>query len=91
MLLSLVENAVKHGIEPRREGGEIVIRATMSDGKLRVSVTDTGRGLSAIPGDGVGLANLRERLHAIYGGAGRLSLESNLPSGVIAAIEIPHG
>jgi sensor histidine kinase YesM len=91
MLLSLVENAVKHGIEPRREGGNINIRATVSGGRLRVSVTDTGRGLSALPGAGVGLANLRERLHAIYGDAGRITLESNLPNGVIAMIEIPHG
>ena len=67
MLPSLVENAIKHGLEPQREGGRVVIRATESNGVLRLSVLDSGRGFAETVGSGVGLANIRERLAALYG------------------------
>lgn len=96
MLPSLVENAIKHGLEPQREGGRIdvvVQRVFMVAGdRIRVMVKDTGRGLTDAPtqaGGGVGLSNIRERLIAIYGDAGKLTLESNDPKGVIASIEVP--
>lgn len=96
MLPTLVENAVKHGLEPLREGGRIdllVSRVGRSDGeRIRVVVRDTGRGLSDEPmqsGSGVGLANLRERLKAIYAGRGQFTLDANLPRGVVASIEVP--
>jgi hypothetical protein len=96
MLPSLVENAIKHGLEPQREGGRIdvvVERLLEANGEtLRVQVMDTGRGLSDTPtqtGSGVGLSNLRERLAALYGARGRFTLTSNDPKGVVARIEVP--
>jgi hypothetical protein len=89
MLPSLVENAIKHGLEPQREGGMVRIGASLQGGKLRMVVSDTGRGFSDTPGAGVGLANIRERLAALHGDAARLKLEANVPHGVVAAIELP--
>lgn len=89
MLPSLVENAIKHGLEPQREGGTIHISATMESDRLRLWVADTGRGFSDTPGAGVGLANIRERLAALYGETARLTLEANTPRGVIATIDVP--
>ncbi len=96
MLPSLVENAIKHGLEPQREGGRIDVIVqpvfTATGRRIKVSVKDTGRGLTDAPtqaGGGVGLSNIRERLIAIYGDAAKLTLESNDPKGVVASIEIP--
>ena len=89
MLPSLVENAIKHGLEPQREGGTVHITASLDAGRLRVVVSDTGRGFSETPGAGVGLSNIRERLAALYGGGAKLTLEANEPRGVIATIEVP--
>jgi hypothetical protein len=89
MLISLVENAVKHGIDPCCECGSIVIRAREEEGRLKVSVADTGEGVMAQKGGGVGLANIRERLKALYGASARLVLEENAPRGVVASIEVP--
>ena len=89
MLPSLVENAIKHGLEPQREGGEVRIGATLDGGRLKLSVADTGRGFAETLGAGVGLANIRERLAALYGDAARLTLEGNSPRGVVATIEVP--
>ncbi|HEX4944798.1 MAG TPA: histidine kinase [Usitatibacteraceae bacterium] len=89
MVPSLVENAIKHGLEPLREGGSVLITAQAQDGQLRLVVSDTGRGFGETVGTGVGLANIRERLAGLYGDKARLTLESNSPSGVIATIEVP--
>ena len=89
MLPSLVENAIKHGLEPQREGGTVLISAQALDGRLRLTVSDTGRGFGDTVGAGVGLANIRERLTGLYGESARLTLESNAPTGVIATIEVP--
>jgi hypothetical protein len=99
MLPSLVENAIKHGLEPQKEGGRVDVIVTSipaATGKrVRIEVRDTGRGLtasSATAGTGVGLSNIRERLIALYGEggtAGRLTLESNQPKGVVATLEVP--
>ena len=89
MLPSLVENAIKHGLEPQREGGEVRISAALDGGRLKLIVADTGRGFAEVVGAGVGLANIRERLAALYGSAARLSLEGNEPHGVVATIEVP--
>jgi hypothetical protein len=91
MLPSLVENAIKHGLEPQREGGSVMITAQAQDGKLRLVVSDTGRGFGETVGAGVGLENIRERLAALYGAGAKLTLESNSPTGVIATIEVPMG
>jgi hypothetical protein len=90
MLPSLVENAIKHGLEPLREGGTVTIAAQETDGRIRVTVTDTGRGFGEAPGEGVGLANIRERLAALYASEARLTLEANEPRGVRAILEVPR-
>jgi signal transduction histidine kinase len=91
MLLTLVENSIKHGLEPKPEGGAVAISAGVAAGVLHVTVADTGLGLGAAGrgGTGVGLANLRERLRAMYGAAGRLTIEQGSAGGTIATIELP--
>jgi sensor histidine kinase YesM len=91
MLISLVENAVKHGVDPCCEHSTITIQAAEAEGRLRVAVADTGEGIVPKKGGGVGLSNIRERLHALYGHDARLTLEENAPHGVVAAIEVPAG
>jgi LytS/YehU family sensor histidine kinase len=92
ILQSLVENAIKHGLEPKAEGGSLTLTADIANGNLRVTVADTGLGfgVGARPGTGVGLANVRERLAALYGGRAKLVVETNTPSGTIATIEVPY-
>ena len=90
MLLTLVENAIKHGIAPQTEGGSIAIRAYADERQLRIEVRDTGAGLTQAAGTGMGLANVRERLTALFGAGARLVIEPNMPRGVVAAIEIPR-
>ena len=90
MLPSLVENAIKHGLEPQREGGTVRIFADAQENRLRVGVADTGRGFSETLGSGVGLENIRERLAALYGDKGKLTLVANEPQGVLATIEVPR-
>ncbi|HUP97573.1 MAG TPA: histidine kinase [Usitatibacter sp.] len=89
MLISLVENAIKHGVDPCCDAGTITIRAREESGRLKVSVTDTGEGVKPKTGGGVGLTNIRERLKALYGPSARLVLEENAPHGVVASIEVP--
>jgi hypothetical protein len=89
MLISLVENAVKHGVDPCCECGTITIRAREDEGRLRVSVEDTGEGITPKKGGGVGLSNIRERLKALYGTSARLVIEEREPRGVVASIEVP--
>jgi LytS/YehU family sensor histidine kinase len=92
ILQSLIENAVKHALEPKPEGGSITVTADIANGSLRVTVADTGLGFGAAgkPGTGVGLANVRERLAALYSGRARFTIEANSPSGTSAAIEVPY-
>jgi signal transduction histidine kinase len=91
MLITLVENAVKHGIEPLPEGGEITVSAhDRADGRLEVRVADTGAGLATdAPGQGIGLANIRERIAMLYGDGAALELEENVPRGFVARLLLP--
>lgn len=78
LLQPLVENAIKHGLEPKIEGGRITVSAAVQDGRLNIVVEDTGLGFGVATdtaGSGSGLANVRGRLKAIYGDAARLSIE----------------
>ena len=78
LLQPLVENAIKHGLEPKIEGGRITVSAVVQDGRLNIVVEDTGLGFGVATdtaGSGSGLANVRGRLKAIYGDAARLSIE----------------
>jgi LytS/YehU family sensor histidine kinase len=92
MLQSLVENSIKHGLEPKAEGGTLTISADVADGNLRVTVADTGLGFAAgtKSGTGVGLANVRERIAALYGSAAKVTIDANTPSGTIVTIEVPY-
>ncbi len=92
MIQSLVENAIKHGLEPKPEGGELAIKAEIVHGKLAVTVADTGLGFgkAATAGTGVGLANIRERLALLYGSAASLSVSENQPSGTVVKITVPY-
>ena len=92
-LITLVENAIKHGLEQKPGGGMInvtVVKDATDARNLRCEVADTGGGFStAASGTGIGLANIRERLNTLYGKRARLSLEANQPSGVKAVLIIP--
>jgi hypothetical protein len=88
-LSTLTENAIKHGLNPLPEGGEIAIQAHREGGRLKVGVADTGAGLRASGGPGAGIANLRARLAALYGGEGGLTLEANATRGIRATITVP--
>ena len=91
LIQPLVENAIKHGLEPKVDGGEILIRGIEKDGILRLEIVDTGMGFKAERESGMGLSNIRERLFSLYGNKGRLILEENSPQGLKATIEVPHG
>jgi signal transduction histidine kinase len=89
LLQPLVENAVRHGIEPKIGGGEIVIRAHIENAKLHIEVCDSGVGLIADAG-GTGLTNVRARLATLFGDAGRLALTNNVDNGATATLELPR-
>ncbi|HEY9103276.1 sensor histidine kinase [Chitinimonas sp.] len=89
MLLTLVENAIKHGIEPALRGGRIDVVARQEAEMLLVEVRDSGAGLKEGGASGVGLANVRERLALIYGGEAAVSLEENETGGCLARLQLP--
>ena len=89
MVITLVENAIKHGIHKSPGGGAVVVRARRNGKRLIVDVADTGVGFHGTSGKGVGLANIRARLSAVFGDRAELSLSANEPSGVVAAIAVP--
>ena len=92
MIQSLVENAIKHGLEPKPEGGTLTVRAEVQHGKLAVTVADTGVGFgnAATAGTGVGLANIRERLQLVYGGKASMLVAANTPSGTVVTLTVPY-
>ena len=91
MLQTLVENAIKHGLEPRTDGGTVWILAKEAEGQVAVTVADDGQGLggSTRGGTGIGLRNVRERLRLAYGAEANLSVVANFPNGVAATITVP--
>jgi sensor histidine kinase YesM len=93
ILQPLVENAVRHGIAPRSEGGRIMVRARRVASGLELEVEDDGPGLSAtLPGrsrEGLGLANTRARLAALYGPGHRLELGAGEHGGLRAQVRLP--
>ncbi|NHZ43413.1 sensor histidine kinase [Massilia aquatica] len=92
LLQPVIENAVAHGLEPKVEGGRIIIRATCRDDQLCIEVSDTGAGLGNAPpkpGGGVGLSNLRARLRSVYGASARVQLLENEPCGITVRLLLP--
>lgn len=90
MLLSLVENAIKHGLEPKPGPGQLIIRATAIGHDLRLSVTDDGIGLKDGLTAGLGLANIREQLALRYHGKASLTVATRPEGGTVAEIVIPR-
>jgi sensor histidine kinase YesM len=90
MLQSLIENAIKHGLEPKIAGGTITVRAYVVEATLHVDVCDDGIGIDLHAPDGVGLANIRERLALLYGGAAELVIEAPVTGGCCASIRLPY-
>jgi LytS/YehU family sensor histidine kinase len=89
-LLTLVENAVRHGIDPSEEGGRIDIHVEWRGDRCIMRVSDTGVGLGASGhGLGTGLSTLRERLRLIFGASANLQLSAQIPHGVCAELDIP--
>lgn len=90
MLQTLVENAIKHGLEPKTGGGHLRVNATVNDSKMILTVEDNGVGLAGTTaGSGIGLKNIRERLQLLYSDAASISLHVNAAGGVTAKLSLP--
>ena len=93
VLQLLVENAIRHGLAPRRTPGRVHIAARLNQDRLTLCVSDDGVGFGGQPGDsslGIGLRNAQARLGQLHGSDGRLTLENAKPHGTIATIHIPY-
>jgi hypothetical protein len=92
MIQSLVENAIKHGLEPKPEGGTLAVKAEIVHGNLAVTVADTGLGFgkAATAGTGTGLANIRERLKLRYGDKASMVVSENAPRGTVVTLTVPY-
>lgn len=89
LVLTLAENAIKHGIEPSLRGGDITVTAHEDAGQIRIAVHDSGVGMSDTPGNGTGLENVRSRLRLAYGESASLALSEAEP-GLLAELLIPR-
>ena len=96
LLQPLIENSIKHGLEPRIQGGTITIRSRIAGPSIVVEVEDDGVGMmhkppSALehPGNGIGMKNVRERLEVLYGNRARFTVVSRPGRGTLVSIEIP--
>ena len=89
MLQPLVENAIKHGLEPLRTGGTVRISAATDGTVLQVIVADSGRGAVPPTASGIGLRNLTDRLHALYGGHATLEITASA-DGTLVTIGLPE-
>jgi two-component system LytT family sensor kinase len=95
ILQPLVENALRHGIAPKIEGGAITLRANRRNGRLTVEVIDDGVGISGqrqpeVYGGGIGISNVRERLKVVYGQDFLMKIDSQPGKGTAIRIEIPE-
>lgn len=92
MLQPLIENAIIHGIEPKREGGEVSLQIKREQQNLKIEVRDTGVGLNHVSGhmgSGVGLSNLKQRVEALFLGKGEVSISESAQGGVCIRLSWP--
>jgi sensor histidine kinase YesM len=90
MLQTLIENAIKHGLEPKIAGGTVTVRAYVDGATLHVEVCDDGIGIDPHADDGIGLANIRERLQLLYGTNAELAIHTPAAGGACALIKLPY-
>ncbi len=91
LLQPLLENAIKHGLEPKIEGGKVALQARREGDSLRIIVSDTGLGFNGATSPGIGLRNVRERLDKLFGGKASLTIEENDSGGTRVVLVIPCG
>lgn len=89
LLQPLVENAIKHGLEPKIDGGTITLRAVREGDMLKLSVIDSGIGFTGATSGGIGLKNVRERIEKLFDGKGSMVIEENQPTGTKVQLTIP--
>jgi two-component system LytT family sensor kinase len=97
LLQPLVENSIKHGLSPKVEGGSIYLRSRVANSRLIIEVEDDGVGMGAAPleersswaGMGIGMANISERLHVLYGNTARMTIDSQQGKGTLIRIRLP--
>ncbi|MGA9461542.1 MAG: histidine kinase, partial [Terracidiphilus sp.] len=96
LLQPLIENSIKHGLEPRIHGGTVTLRSKLEGNRVRIEVADDGVGMGNRPqtalrrtGAGIGMKNVQERLEVLYGPQARFSVVSNPGRGTLVSIEIP--
>ena len=98
LLQPLVENSVKHGLAPKVDGGSITLRSRVQEGKLVIQVEDDGVGMSAPPavaaqsmssGTGIGMMNVAERLHVLFGDEGKMTVQNRDAQGTMVVVELP--
>lgn len=97
LLQPLVENSIKHGLSPKIEGGSIFLRSRLTDSRLIIEVEDDGVGMggaqleesSSWSGMGIGMANISERLHVLYGDTARMTIDSHQGKGTLVRIRLP--
>ena len=95
LLQPIVENCLKHGLAPKLEGGKIQLRTRNQDGRLVIEIEDNGVGISEeklphVYVEGIGLSNVRERLHVLYGADFQLHIRSQPGEGTLIRIEVPE-
>jgi two-component system LytT family sensor kinase len=96
LLQPLIENSIKHGLEPRINGGTVTLRSRLEGDRVRIEVADDGVGMANRPasalnrsGGGIGMKNVQERLEVLYGNEAQFSVVSNPGRGTLISIEIP--
>jgi sensor histidine kinase YesM len=89
LLQPVVENAIRHGLEPKVEGGELVVRMRLAGKDAVIEIVDTGVGFQPTTRGGVGLSNLRDRLRLLYGERASLTIGENRPAGAVVTVRLP--
>jgi two-component system LytT family sensor kinase len=96
LLQPLIENSIKHGLEPRLKGGTVTLRSRLDGNRVLIEVADDGVGMTNRPvstlrraGAGIGMKNVQERLEVLYGNQAKFTIVSNPGRGTSVSIEIP--